>query len=290
MEADFTLVPIGGLGNRINAICSAITYCNNKNKTLKILWFKDHGLNCSIDELMSIDPRFTNVKMFDARFSDFILRANPRKKNFWIPKLFQYFLFDRRIYLKEFYNVVSVHKKPDFGDIDTKKHIFMVGYWRFYEKPDMWKSIVIAPSIIQKVTEITKSFNDYKRIVGIHIRRTDNTDSIRNSPTDLFVKKIHEEIDMYKEIVRFYLASDSLEEKNKIVGQFGNQLIITSLEQTSRNNKEGIINAFVEMNVLSQTHKIYASFNSSFSEIAHLLSDNEFETLSINDSSITIVK
>lgn len=35
MEADFTLVPFGGLGNRMYAICSAIAYCQKNKKSLK---------------------------------------------------------------------------------------------------------------------------------------------------------------------------------------------------------------------------------------------------------------
>jgi len=283
MEADFTLVPHGGLGNRIYAICSAIAYCSKKGKSLKILWFKDPGLNCSVNELMAIDPRLTNVQMYDGRLSDFILRDNPRRKNFWIPKLFQYFLFDRRIYFNEVYQESLSCRKPFFGGIDHHKHIFMVSYWKFWEEPDMWKSIVIDPQISQKVAEITNSFKEYKRIIGIHIRRTDNMYAIKESPTDLFVEKIQEEIDLYKDNVCFYLASDSLEEKNRLIDKFGDQ-IITSLKQTSRNNKEGIIDAFVEMNVLSKTDKIYASSCSSFSEIAHLFSNNEFKVLTINKS------
>ena len=280
MEADFTLVPIGGLGNRINAICSAIAYCKQRNKSLKILWFKDPGLYCSIKELFFIDPELTNIQMIDAKFSDFIFRDNPRKKNFWIPKIFQYFLYDRRIYEKEVCNVVSLFENPDFGYIDEYKHIFMVSYWRFWLDSEMWKYIVITPQIKQKVAEITKLFRESKRIIGIHIRRTDNRLSIKESPTKLFINKIQEEIDQYQDDVRFYLATDSLEEKHNLIAQFGDK-IITSMKQPSRSNKEGITDAFVEMNLLAQTNKIYASFCSSFSETAHLLSNNEFEILSL---------
>ena len=277
MEADFTLVPIGGLGNRINAICSVIVYCKQKNKTLKILWFKDPGLNCPVTELMSIDPKLTNVQMYDAKFSDFILRDRPRKKNFYIPRLFQYFLFDRRIYEEEVYKAKSI---SDFGDIDKYKHIFMVHCWRFWTAPEMWKAIVIAPQIKQRVAEVTKVFKK-KRAVGVHIRRTDNAFSIKKSPTELFIEKIQEEINIYKDDVCFYLASDSLDVKNEIISLFGDK-IITFMKQTSRDNKEGIIDAFVEMNVLSQTDKLYASC-SSFSETAHFLSNNEFEVLSTDN-------
>jgi len=281
MEADFTLIPIGGLGNRINAICSVIVFCKKFNKSLKIIWFKDHGLNCSVKELMSINPDLDNIQMEDAKFSDFILRDNPRRKNLWIPKFFQFFLFDRRIYKNEVSQVLSTFVKSDFGKLDKYKHVFMINWGKFWCEPDMWKSITIKPQIKNRAEEIIKSFGNVKRLVGIHVRRTDHLWSIRNSPTELFVKKIQKEINLYRENVRFYLASDSLEVKNEIVSIFGDK-IITSVKQTNRDTKEGIIDAFIEMNVLAMTDKIYAP-GSSFSETAHFLSNNEFEIVSIDN-------
>jgi len=278
MEADFTLVPHGGLGNRILAICSVITYCKQHNKSLKIIWFKDQGLNCSVKELMFINPEIENVEMYDAKFTDLILRDNPRRRNLWIPKFFQFFLFDRKIYPDELVQVLCYHTKSDFGDLDKYKHIFMVNWGCFWKEPEMWKAISVTSSIKGKVDEVLKLFNGTKRLIGIHIRQTDHVDAINASPIELFVNKIQEEIDLYKDTVRFYLASDSLHVKNEIVAKFGDK-IITSMKQTSRNNKEGIIEAFVEMNVLAQTHKIYASYSSTFSLTAHYLSGNDFEVL-----------
>lgn len=39
-----TLVPIGGLGNRIEAISSVIAYCHAREIYLEVIWFKDHGI------------------------------------------------------------------------------------------------------------------------------------------------------------------------------------------------------------------------------------------------------
>ena len=280
MEADFTLVPHGGLGNRIQAICSVISYCKKHNKSLKIIWFKDHNLNCTVNKLMFINPILSNVQMVDANFFDLLLRDNPRRKNFWIPKLFQYFLFDKKLYINDVAQVLSYQLKPDFGDLSKYKHIFMVNWGCIWRDSEMWKSIIIDPQIIIKVDEVMKSLNR-KRRVGIHVRQTDHWFAIQNSPIELFIKKIQEEIDLYGNNVCFYLASDSLEVKNKIISLFGEK-IITSKKKTSRNNKAGIIEAFIEMIVLSKTDKIYASYGSSFSETAHYLSDNEYETVRKN--------
>lgn len=277
MEADFTLVPFGGLGNRIYAICSAIAYCQENKKSLKILWFKDHNLNCPVSDLFSINAESESINLVDASLMDLILRDNPRRRNFWIPKFFQRFLFDRRIYVPEVYDVVSIHKKNDFGDLEKFNHVFMVSYWYFYKTPDMWKVITINPKIDARVDELIEKCKSHSnRVVGVHIRRTDNTYSIEESPTELFIYKMEKEVEINKGNVRFYLASDSLDVKKELVNRFGN-LIITSMEPTSRNNKKGIIDAFVELNVLSRTDKIYASSKSSFSELANYLSNNEFE-------------
>lgn len=279
MEADFTLVPIGGLGNRINAICSAIVYCRQHRKTLKILWFKDPGLNCPVEDLFSLDTALDFVELKNATYPDFVLRDNPRRRNFRIPTIFQSFLFDRCIYEKEVYRVVSSKEQRDFGSIDAYKHIFMVSYWRFWESDDMWKVLVLNPHIEQCVQQEIHPFQSSARI-GIHIRRTDNTYSVKESPLDLFIQKIEEEIKARKGDVLFYLASDSPEVKTTLKNKFGDK-IYTSMKPVRRNTRQGIVDAFVELNILSRMDKIYASSQSSFSELAHLLSGNAFEELKI---------
>jgi len=277
MKTDITLVPIGGLGNRIYAICSAITYCIQQNKSLEIIWFKDHGLNCPVKDLFSINPELRNITLRDAKFTDYILNDNPRRRNFWIPSLFQKFIYDRRIYSKEVYDVVSLRKKQDFGDIGNYSRIFMVSYYMFWQAPDMWESIVVNPETKRYIDEFTVRFKE-KKFIGIHIRRTDNKFSIEESPTFLFVEKIKEEIDKNQGNVVFYLASDSLEVKKELKDIFGD-VIYTSMKETSRNNKQGILDAFIELNILARTNKIYAPSNSSFSELAHFLLGADFEVL-----------
>ena len=92
------LVPIGGLGNRIFAICSAIVYARMFNRMLRIFWFKDKGCNCDVDKLFSISNEINNVTIVRPSLIDFIIHDNPRRKNFWIPYIFQRIIYDRCIY------------------------------------------------------------------------------------------------------------------------------------------------------------------------------------------------
>ena len=42
-----TLIPIGGLANRFNAITSAIAFCRDYHIKLRVIWFKDKGMGAN---------------------------------------------------------------------------------------------------------------------------------------------------------------------------------------------------------------------------------------------------
>ena len=46
-----TLIPIGGLANRLRSIASGVALARDYGQTLHIYWFKDAGLNCRFDDL-----------------------------------------------------------------------------------------------------------------------------------------------------------------------------------------------------------------------------------------------
>lgn len=109
-----------------------------------------------------------------------------------------------------------------------------------------------------------KEFSEYT--VGIHIRRTDNLRSIQHSPSEWFIQKMKEELLEHPE-AKFYVASDSLEEKQRLYSIFGDK-IIAVWKETERSSKQGIIDALVELYALSATEKIYGSIGSSYSVMA----------------------
>ena len=50
-DKQITLIPVGGLANRMRAIESAIALSKNNEQPLKIIWFKDWGMGCTYHEL-----------------------------------------------------------------------------------------------------------------------------------------------------------------------------------------------------------------------------------------------
>lgn len=270
-----TLVPKGGLGNRINAICSAIAYCRQKNRPLEIVWFNEFGMRCDYERLFTLAVDSSLIQIRNARPADYLFRDQPRKKNFWIPAFFEKLIFDKCIYWYKGFDVEN--KRPPFSnELEQYKNLLLMICGRYWESPDMWKVIRPAPLIKELVAERTKDFP--QNTIGIHIRRTDNMYTIRYSPTELYIQAMEEEI-RKDGTVRFYLASDSIEEKQRLTALFGER-IITSFDQTTRETEEGIIDAFVEMNILGSCRKICAG-NSSFADIAGALGGIEHVKLEV---------
>lgn len=265
-----TLVPVGGLANRMRTIASAISLAQHCNSPLRIIWFKVDGLNCRFDQLFQQPASFPNVEVIEASLMDTLLYDRPRKRNFRIPHFFQKFLFKSSLYED---SVIS-HFNNGFDFItwaQKEKNVYIASYSTFFPYSSQILNEFFCPvqSIQEQIGSISGTFGNHT--IGIHIRRTDNIQSIKLSPLSLFIEQIEAEIKQ-DEQVRFYLASDSPEDKSKLIQLFGDK-IHTHDFTLGRNTSKGIQDALAELFVLSGTQKIIGSCWSSFSEIAAQLTD-----------------
>lgn len=262
-----TLVPIGGLANRFYAITSAIAFCKDYNIKLRVIWFKDKGMGADFHSLfkLSEDVDKSNVEVIDAKWYHYIY-DRPRKRNLWLPWLWQYLLFSKRV--DEGKQLHITH------EILETKHLYLTHFCQFYKmNPDL--SVIKPNEYIESLIKEKKSiFPD--RIIGVHIRRGDHQLSIKESPLSVFINKMKKEIELYPDTF-FYLASDSLNEKKQLISIFGNR-IITDLSPTRRDNNEGIVLAVVELYLLSATKRIYGYSGSTFSVLASQISGIDYQS------------
>lgn len=269
-------MPIGGLANRFNAITSAIAFCKDYNIKLKVLWFKDKGMGADFHSLfdLSEDVEKLDIEIVDAKWYHYVY-DRPRKRNFWLPYIFQIFLFERRCYEKD---IVSLGNSFDkiLNMLTQHNNVYLVHCSSFYM--NNLNDIILKKDIRKRVEEVTSVFSG-KKMIGIHVRRTDNIISIKNSPLELFIKEMDKEL-VSDENTFFYVASDSLEEKNRLIARY-KERIITSVEQPQRDTYKGIVDALVELHALSKTEKIYGSSYSTFSNLAAQLGDMELKVLSL---------
>lgn len=262
--SSLTLVPVGGLANRMKAIDAAIQLISGTDLALKIYWFRDKGLNCRFDQLFQpLD--LPQVSLIEATSFDSFSYDRPRKRNLYIPRFFQSFYFDDCVYEAE--ATERMYQHFDFRSWAINKRTYLASCVYFFPPtPDarLFQFFHPVPALQQRIDEVSRTFGN--RCVGVHIRRTDNLSSINESPTKLFVDRMQMMIQSDKDTC-FYLASDSPEEKSKMKATFGKR-ILTSVTDLSRNSVQGIQDALVELYVLSKTKMILGSVKSSYSETA----------------------
>ena len=243
----------GGLCNRLCTIISTQIACKEKNKKLKIVWRKNTHCGCDFNDLFS-----NNFDVVDTanridfncwnRFNVFL--SSPHKTMFYVD-----------FWFRPFQKVL----------IDPDRARFDSGVPEFYLKKfsEGLKNLKIADIVTQKIISLPKN------TIGVHIRKSDFLNKARKLNYSWFEQKMHEEIEK-DYTVSFFLATDCVETKNKMIDIFGNKILYypfnfsvdekNFLEQ--RAYKEGMQEALLDLITLSKTKKIIGSYKSSFSWIA----------------------
>lgn len=267
-----TFIPAGGLGNRMKSMAAAIRLAQATQSHLDIIWFQDWGLGCRFDQLFQpLDIAHTQLR--EATWLDKVVHDIPRKRNLYIPKIFEHCLYDdcldRIDASKAYYNDF------DFTAWCKGKKVWLASDVYFIAKEIPEDSFDIFHPIRhlqERINQTKESFATHT--IGVHIRRTDNVRSIQNSPTHLFIERMQQEHDD----VKFYLATDSEEVKQEMRRIFGNR-IITSPNQAARGNVEGMEDALVEMYLLAATDRILGSSCSTYSMTAASIGRTPLETI-----------
>lgn len=269
------LIPVGGLANRMKAIDSAVALAKDAQKELRIIWFKDRGLNCRFDELFQ-PLMLPGVEVQETSWFDLLIYDRPRKKNFRLPRLFQRLLFDQCIYEEEATRLF--YKGFDFRSWVAGRRVYIASCVYFHPQVAGKRLFSIFRPIEplqQKINEGCSRFGEHT--LGVHIRRTDNVASISQSPTELFIARMKQEIGQHEDTV-FYLATDSEEDKKQLKERFGEH-IVASPRKADRSSVEGMQDALVELYILSRTGRILGSMQSSYSETAAQISGITCELL-----------
>lgn len=262
-KGKLTLVPVGGLANRMRAVASAFHLCRCVGSRLSVVWFRDWALNAPFADIF--EP--VNSCLFELREAtalDFVVTDRPRWRNAWLPAAMQWVLYGRRIYEKE---VTPLKLRGfDFEAWARGHRCYMSCYQEFGSYPDDVYRAVFHPvrAVTERVNANAARFSDYT--IGMHIRRTDHGEATAMSPTRLFVDAGRRELAAHPGM-RIYLATDDEGVKRELGGVFGSALI-TSDGAASRDSVEGIRGGLVDMYTLARTSRIYGSAGSSFSPMA----------------------
>lgn len=256
-------VPSGGLANRMRAVASAYSLSKKLNAKVQVVWFKDWTLNAPFDSIfMPVDTKL--FKLREAGLWDKMVNDRPRQKNFYLFNIPQSILYRRRIYEKQMAGLKE--HQFDFLKWAEGHRCYMSCYHEFGMTDDVDYTKLFRPTkeVQELIDNYTCQFSCHT--IGLHIRRTDHSQSIAKSPTTLFFDYADKEIATDND-TRLFLATDSEAVKEEMTDRYGER-IITSASQADRNSITGIREGLADMWALSKTARIYGSSGSSFSPMA----------------------
>lgn len=257
------LQPHSGLANRLRVIVSALSFADQVNQQLIIYWGKDPGLNCDFYDL------YVKHEKLDVRRFDLKVRILDRMKNKGIfKKIFdKLYKIDFSLFDYEFRKFVW-NRNSDYIDMslipEDVRNYYIKACNEFSFDGAYLQYLQPVQSVQYLIDQEVQKFPD--KIIGVHIRRTDNDRSIEESPVNLFINRIREDLDVDPDLY-YFLATDDPAVEKELMELFPSRILRTD-KKFARNCKDGIIGAMVDMYCLSATIKIYGSYWSSFSYVA----------------------
>lgn len=271
-EPSIDYVPVGGLGNRMRAIAAAIRLAGQTGQHVRIVWFRDAGLGCRFDQLF-LPLQAGGVSLSEATPADYLLRDRPRRRNLFVPRLWQRLAYDLRI--DEQTTMQGTYAGRDFASLIQGRHTWMASCHYFYGlnvPAGTYDCFRPLPHLQRRIDAMAQRLGPHP--VGIHIRRTDHTRAIHESPTEAFIRRMQQ----LPADSRFYLATDDEHEKETLRKAFPGR-VFTAGNKAERSSLSGMEDALVEMYILARTTLILGSSGSSFSETAATIGGIQLEII-----------
>lgn len=261
--------PCAGLGNRFIALASAYHASQALKQDLVVIWKNETALSAPASALFSLPYGVKVEQISEMGFKQNLigqLKGNVVKQKYKV-KASNFFDCDS---IMNLYNKVG---QKGIGElIKARGDVYIKAtnpFWDIQNIDKVFNFIKPKLDILEKRDSILKSAK-YKNIVGVHVRRTDHMEAIENSPLELFIDKMKEELVKDPECY-FYVATDDRLVEEELEKVFGNRIISFKDRSLARDNEQGIKDAYTEMLCLAACTKIYGSFNSTFSKVSSMI-------------------
>lgn len=269
--------PCAGLGNRFIALASAYHAAKQLDKELVVIWKEESVLGAPMRVLFELPSDIKCVEISEYGYKRNLfgqLRGNRIKKKYR-GLAGKFFECDDIMKLYE-----EKGREGVAGQFVKYTDVYVKAtnpFWNIFDIDHAFDFISPKAAIEDRKNQVLKEAEG-KRLVGVHIRRTDHIEAIQNSPLEMFIGKMQEELDRKKETF-FYVATDDKATEEELRERFGEKVLTFSGKSLDRNSRQGIEDAYVEMLCLSAGEKILGSFNSTFSVMASRLGNIPLEVI-----------
>jgi len=264
-----TIILEGGLGNRMRVAAAAYAMArrlaaSGQSLPFHVLWLPQWGMHCRFDDLFQ-ELDFSSFSLRDARGIERLLYARAKATNLWLPRLAQRLCYRHLILSPQIYFLQR--DGFDFEAWFRRDGTLMTAYRDFCTWDDALLPLLFRPcaDILRDVDARAAAFTPHT--IGLHIRRTDNQQSIADSPVELFFDVVDRQLAQYSDL-HVYLATDDEPTKTLFRQHYGADRIQTAPSAATRDSVAGIREALIEMLLLARTSHVYGSAGSTFSEMA----------------------
>lgn len=235
------LKPRSGLANRLRAIDAAWNLSRDTGHPLRVYWFDTEDCHVRWSDILEFPSQFEVVEVDAANQaeSDAIFSGGNHDYYRW-------------------------EKEKDFIDDcrrGNESDLALESFSRFYGTQPDYCWLAPKKDLLAEIDRIHAEIG--KKLVGIHIRRTDMYMASFLSDTGMFVKRIEEELQRHPD-ERFFLATDDPSEKKFLTEKYPG-VVRTREKVAARHDDGGVRDAFIDLLMLSSCRKIYGSVYSSFS-------------------------
>ena len=271
------LVPLGGLCNRLRAILSALSLARDCQAPLEIVWFRDEGLNARYDDLFlpfsipeALQTLYPSVTLTES--TSWFRYGVARKRNLWLPALYQRWAFDTILSEQTLSPMLTqglpVKELSEAVRQSLHGRVLIQTGLSFYPADDRLLTRFFRPAAAVEAFIGQRQALIPPHTVGVHIRQTDNTQSIVHSPLSAFEDAMRADLER-DPATTFYVATDNSSLLPLLEARFP---IRYSTESPSRSSVVGMQEAVAELWTLMSCPRFHGSYWSSFSDIVVALS------------------
>ena len=250
-----TIVPQGGLCNRLRVVLSAIEASRRGVAPIQIHWGRDAECRAWFEEL------FLPISSATFRIVHRQWWAAPiTRRNLHLPALLRRAMG----YRLQQANCLPGNDEAFYRMARGAKVYLSGGYSLCSYSPQCLELLQPQPDIQRRVEALVARSS--ASTVGVHIRRTDNVKSMQHSTPDGFRRAMRKALAEDVETT-FFLATDDALLKAELEQEFAPR-VITCHNPVRRDTLEGMCDAVVDLWCLAATRRIIGSYWSSFTDTA----------------------
>ena len=258
MVVKIVIIPTQGFCNRIRAMSSAFVLSKYLNTQFYVIWDKEIGCNCDWKTI------FTN------RFDSISINDIKKFKYFFNPSLHTNEVLSKYSNLNDIEYLV-IQGGHEFKHPNQSLANFI------NEKSKFYKSLKFTSNIMDKVNFILEDKFYNEKPIGIHFRdfiethdKADAYNFTKVSTPEAFVHYINSLIKTQPN-VKLFLSTNSdriIKIIKNSIKNYEKHIITLDDNDKSRESNEGIIDAVVDLLLLSECKYIIGTISSSFSDEA----------------------